>query len=130
MRFNHEFVVAERMEAFNELMAEDFIDHSALPGVSNGRDGILHFVLNILKKAFPDLRVDILDQVAEGDKVMTRKVFTGTHTGEFLGIPPTNQEVAIKVIDIITLRDGQYTEHWVESNFMEILARLSTSHKA
>jgi predicted ester cyclase len=125
-RFNHEFVIAGRMEVFNELVAEHFIDHSAPPGTSNGPDGLLHFVLHILKKGFPDLRVDILDQVAEGDKVMTRKVFTGTHTEELMGIPPTNQEVAIKVIDIITLRDGQYTEHWVESNFMEILTRLST----
>jgi predicted ester cyclase len=126
IRFNHEFVIAGKMEAFNELVAEDFIDHSAPPGTSNGSDGLLHFVLHILKKGFPDLRVDILEQVAEGDKVMTRKVFTGTHTRELMGIPPTNQEVAIKVIDIITLRDGQYTEHWVESNFMEILTRLST----
>jgi len=78
-----------------------------------------------LRKGFPDLRVEILDQVAENDLVATRKRITGKHTGELLGIPPSNKDVVINVIDIIRLRDGRYAEHWGQSNFAEVLQEIS-----
>jgi predicted ester cyclase len=54
----------------------------------------------------------IHDQIAEGDKVVTRKVFHGTHRGELMGIPPTGREVQIEVIDIVRVEGGQIVEHW------------------
>ena len=63
------------------------------------------------RRAFPDFRATILDQIAEGDKVVTRKVFHGTHEGELMGIPPTGREVEIQVIDIVRLADGRIVEH-------------------
>jgi predicted ester cyclase len=69
--------------------------------------------------------VEILDQVAEGDKVTTRKTFRGTHTDDFMGIPPSHKKVAINVIDIIRLKDGKYAEHWGSSNLAEVMAELS-----
>ena len=50
--------------------------------------------------------------IAEGDRVMTYKTFTGTHTGEFQGIPPTGRPVRFDVMDIVRLEDGQIVEHW------------------
>ncbi len=54
----------------------------------------------------------ILHLVAEGNLVITHKVFHGTHTGEFMGIPPTGREVEILVIDLVRVEDGRIVEHW------------------
>lgn len=57
----------------------------------------------VLRPAFADLQVEIHDQIAEGDKVTTRKTLPGTHRGKLLGIAPTGRQVAIDVIDIVRL---------------------------
>ena len=69
-------------------------------------------LFTMLHSAFPDLRTSIHDQVAEGDKVATRKSFHATHHGELMGIPPTGKEVAIEVNDIVRIADGKVAEHW------------------
>jgi len=115
------------MNSFGELVDNQFINHSAAEGMSKGPDGMIYFLQNVLKTGFPDLKVEILDQIAEGDKVTTRKVFHATHSGEFMGLPPTQKKVTIKVVDIIRLKDGKYIEHWGMSNLVEIVNELSGS---
>lgn len=125
LRFNEEVIEQGNLTTLHELVAEDFFNHSAPPGVSNGRDGMIYFLLEVLRKAFPDLKAEIFDQVAEGDKVVTRKAFQATHTGELFGISPTNKKITLEVIDIIRLRNGQYIEHWGISNLQSVVAELS-----
>jgi len=125
IRFNKEFIEEDNIDSFKELVAPGVINHSAPPGSSTGPDGMIHFLQNILKSGFPDLKVEILDQVAEKDLVSTRKVFYATHTGMFMNIPPTGRQVVINVIDIIRLKNGQYVEHWGMSNLSEIIAVIS-----
>ena len=79
----------------------------------------------MLRAGFPDIRVDILEQVAEGDLVTTRKVFHATHTGHMMGIHPSGKQVVINVIDIIRLKNGRYVEHWGMSNLSEVIAEIS-----
>jgi len=79
-------------------------------------------LFGMLHGAFPDLRVEIHDQVAEGDKVVTRKTFHGTHRGDFMGIPPSGAGVAFDVIDIVRVRNGKMTEHW---NVVDALALMT-----
>src|SRR5580765_374635 len=98
IRFNKQFIEAGNTDVFEELVAEDVINHSAPPGSSTGADGMVHFLQNILRTGFPDLTVEILNQVAEDDLVTTRKVIRATHTGNFMGIPPTGRKVVINVI--------------------------------
>ena len=69
-------------------------------------------IFDMFHAAFDGFAVEVLDQLAEGDKVMTYKMFTGTHTGEFMGIPPTGARVRFAVMDIVRLADGQIVEHW------------------
>ena len=95
----------------DEFLADSFVDHSALPGFSPNRDGVKQ-LFAMFRTAFPDFRAVIHDQIAEGDKVVTRKTFHGTHQGEFLGIPPTGKQVTIEVIDILRVADGKITDHW------------------
>ncbi|HEY8938099.1 MAG TPA: ester cyclase [Cyclobacteriaceae bacterium] len=124
-RFNYEFIGQGNLKTFKEIVSDDLFNHVAMPGVSTGPDGMEHFILNVLRKGFPDIKVEIQDQVAERDLVTTRKQFTATHLGDVMGIAPSNKRVVIKVIDIIRLRDGKYIEHWGLSNFAEVLAEIA-----
>ena len=123
-RFNHEFIVKGNQEVFKSLVADDLINHSAPAGTPNGPDSMFYFIQHILRVGFPDISVVIHDQIAEADRVTTRKTFHATHTGEFMGIPASNKKVAIEVIDIIRLRDGKYVEHWGASNLAEVKQQI------
>jgi predicted ester cyclase len=88
-----------------------------------------HFIVDILRKGFPEIKVEILDQVAEDDKVTTRKALYASHTGDFMGIPPSGKKVTINVIDKIKLRDGKYAEHWGISSTDRQLILTQSSKK-
>jgi len=92
-RFNIEVIQEGREQAFNELMAADFVNHCAPPGTPGGPEGMWRTFQTILRPALSDLTVEIHDQVAEGDKVTTRKTITGVHTGPLLGVAPTGRQV-------------------------------------
>ncbi|WP_448698695.1 ester cyclase [Mucilaginibacter sp. AW1-3] len=124
-RFNAECIEQGNPASFNELLAGNVINHSAPAGAPNGAESFYYFLNDVLRKGFPGLKVEIHEQVAEGDLVTSRKTIYATHTGEIFGIAPSNKKVEIKVIDIIRLRDGQYAEHWGQSNFAEILKEIS-----
>ncbi|MGA3683810.1 ester cyclase, partial [Pseudomonas graminis] len=79
---------------------------------------------NVLHPGLSALQVEVLDQVAEDDKVTTRKRITGCHCGALLGIPATGRAVSIDVIDIVRVRDGQYVEHWGINSLPSLLAAL------
>src|SRR5258708_26313572 len=86
LRFNKEFIEQGNLNSFNELVADNVVNHSAPVGSSKGPDSMLYFLQNILRKGFPDMKVEIFDQIAEGDRVTTRKPIHSTHLGEFMGI--------------------------------------------
>ena len=124
-RVNMEFIEGGSMDTFQEIFAEDFVNHTAPPGSPRNRDGVVYFFNHLLKPAFPDLKVEIHDMAAEGDKVTTRKSFHATHKGEFFGVPPTNKTVVMDVIDIIQLRNGKYVGHWGILDLYSLMAQLS-----
>ena len=127
LRFNKEFIEDGNMESFKELMDDGFINHTITPGMDKGPEGMIYTFNNILRPAFPDLKVTIHEQVAEGELVTTRKAISGTLTGSLMGIPPNGQKVTIDVIDIVRVRDGKYLEHWGVNTFPVVLAELTRS---
>ncbi|OCX53251.1 ester cyclase [Mucilaginibacter sp. PPCGB 2223] len=124
-RFNAECIEQGLPASFTELLADDVINHAAPAGAPNGAESFYYFLNEVLRRAFPDLKVEIHEQIAERDLVTTRKTIRATHSGEIFGIAPTNKKVEIRVIDIIRLKDGQYAEHWGQSNFADILKEIS-----
>jgi steroid delta-isomerase-like uncharacterized protein len=127
-RFIEEVQNDKNWDAFDELNADDFINLSAPPGVPSDREGGKMFLAAFLN-AFPDCHVTVDDMIAESDRVVTKKTFTGTHTAELNGIPPTGKRVSIQYVDILRLRDGKIIEHWLsmdQMNFMQQLGVLST----
>ena len=88
-------------------------------------------------KAFPDLRRNIVDLVAEADKVAVSINVTGTYKGEFQGIPATGKQVSFTAMDILTIIDGKITEEWATADMMglmqqigEILVRYASSNSS
>ena len=75
-------------------------------------------------KAFPDLRRNIVDMVAEGDKVAVSINVTGTYKGEFQGIPPTGKQVSFTAMDVLTIIDGKITEEWATADMMGLMQQI------
>lgn len=122
-RFNKEVIEECNRNSFDEIMDKEFVNRTA-PPTSNGLEGMWHTFNNIIRPAFPDLKVEICDQIAEGDKVTTRKAITGTHKGVLMSIEPTYKKVKIDVIDIVRLQDGKYIEHWGLNTLQNVIAEL------
>lgn len=129
-RFNQEIIVEGRRDAFDALMAPDFINHSAPPGAANGPESMWNTFQQLLRPALADLRVTLHEQLCDGDKVTTRKTISGTHTGSLMGIAPTGQRVSIDVIDIVQVRDGRYVAHWGLNTLPSVLANLRSQPAA
>ncbi|HLP70045.1 MAG TPA: ester cyclase [Rhizobium sp.] len=124
-RFNIEVIQNGNEAEFHALMAPDFVNHSAPPGMPNGPESMWNTFQNVLRPALSDLKVTIHDQIADGDKVTTRKTISGVHSGTLLGVPATGRDVAISVIDIVRVEDGRYAEHWGLNTLSNVLAALT-----
>lgn len=96
----------------DEVFAPDFVEHEELPpGIPSGREGVKQMT-SMLRGAFPDFKATIEDILAEGDRVVIRMTWTGTHQGDFMGIPATGRRVSFGVIDIVRFAGGKFAEHW------------------
>ncbi|MFC7476522.1 ester cyclase [Dankookia sp. GCM10030260] len=90
------------LDAAGNFMADDVVELEPFPGQQPGLAGVKD-VLRGMRVAFPDMRWTVEEQIAEGDKVLTRFVWTGTHAAEFFGVPATHRRVSVRgmVIDRI-----------------------------
>ena len=122
-RFVDEFQSGHDVAVAEELLADDFVDHSPFGGFPPDREGVLA-LFGALFAAFPDFRAVIHAQWFDGDDVITRKTFHGTHEGEFMGIPPTGNAVAFDVIDVVTVRDGRMHAHWNVVNSLSLMQQV------
>lgn len=98
------------LSAIDELMAPDVVDHCEPVGT----DGRQHFrqVAIMLRTAFPDLHMELVNMVAEGDLVSVHVRMTGTHMGPFMGIAPTGNRFETDQMRIMRFRDGKMTDSW------------------
>ncbi len=110
-------------DVIDELFAPDFVEHEEIPGVDPGREGVRQ-ASQMFHIAFPDLQVAIQDILADGDKVVAREQWTGTHQGEFMGMPATGKQVDFSVIDIVRLAEGKLVEHWAVTDMLALLTQL------
>jgi steroid delta-isomerase-like uncharacterized protein len=122
-RFIERYQTGADEDAFAEIMHPDVVDNSRPPRIAESAEGVRQ-QFDGFRRAFPDFRATVLDQIAEGDKVVTRKVFHGTHEGELMGVPPTGREVEVHVIVIVRLADGRIVEHWNIVDRLGLLQQL------
>ncbi len=122
-RFVDEVQSGGNIDLIDEVCSPGFVNHSAPPGIRADREG-LKILTAMFRGAFPDSHFTIEDMVAEGDKVVTRKTFHGTHEGEFMGMPPSGRVVSMGLIDIVRVSDGRVVEHWAMGDSLGMMQQL------
>jgi predicted ester cyclase len=114
----------QRSEIADELVSADFIDHAAAPGFPTEGPESLKATMAMFHGAFPDVHATVDDVIAEGDRVVVRTHWHGTHLGDFFGIPPTGTEFDLTAIDILRVVDGKAVEHWGNEDDLGMLQQL------
>ncbi len=123
MRRAYEEVYNQRdLAVLDELCDPDFVYHSASMTIQ-GLEAYKHFA-SLLFSAFPDGRFNIEDMIAEGDRVVVRHTFRGTHQGDFRGIPPTGKQVTTTAIVISRIANGKAIEAWFNGDDLGRMQQL------
>jgi steroid delta-isomerase-like uncharacterized protein len=123
-RFIEEYQNLRNEESARVLLAEGFVDRSPIGDFASDKTGVMQ-MHSMLFEAFSEFAAEIHDQVAENDKVVTRKTFRGIHTGNFMGIPATGRPIEIGVIDILRVRNGKITEHWCQVDLAGLMGQIT-----
>ena len=100
------------LDAADEIFAPDYVGHNPIsPEDVRGLEGVKEEA-SMYRNAFPDVQLSVEEQVAEGDKVVTRWIAVGTHQGEMMGIAPTGNQVRVPGVTINRIEGGKIVEQW------------------
>ena len=123
-RFIDDVINAQDLDkALTELVAEDFVELHPLPGQGPGRAGLAD-VLQMLFTGFPDLHWTLHDTLVEGDRVMGFSTWSGTHQGEFMGVPATGRHVTVEAWTIDRYRDNIFVDSRIIMDIAALLGQL------
>ena len=115
---------AERIfKTIDEVVAPDALIRTPLPVEATGAE-LAKELFARLMRAYPDLHITIEDLIAEGDKVVSRNTVTGTHQGEYMGIPPTGNSVTYNEVIITRFADGRIVETWAVVDVLTQMRQL------
>jgi steroid delta-isomerase-like uncharacterized protein len=107
----------------DEVLASNFVEHNPFPEQPPGPEGMKQ-VLSMMRAAFPDSEMAVEDVIAEGDRIAVRAEMTGTHRGEFMGLPATGNRVTVTGLSIWRVVDGKIVEHWEQFDAMGMMQQL------
>ena len=112
-------------DELDTVFAKDFVEHQELPGVEGkGVDAVKQFT-QVWRSAFPDARFEMLGIVSEGDTCCVRVRMTGTHSGEFMGMPASGKKFDIEAYDWVRFnKDGKVKEHWGVGEDLKMMTQL------
>src|SRR5207245_9581451 len=105
LRVFEQGINAQDDAAIRETIAKDYVNHD-MPAPSPGSEGFRQ-VIGMFRAAFPDMRVNLEDVLADGDKVVTRGFFTGTTQGDFMGVPASGASIRVSYLDMWRIAGGQ-----------------------
>jgi steroid delta-isomerase-like uncharacterized protein len=112
------------LEGFGAMLAVDFVEHEETPGLAPTKDGVVE-LFRMYRAAFPDLHMEPEDVLTDGDRAVARVRATGTHQGEFMGMPASGKSVDVQLIDIIRFDgDGLAREHWGVVDLFTMMQQL------
>jgi len=124
MRRAYELISSGDLDGFAELLSEDFVEHEVSPGLQPTKAGVLQF-FTMYRAGFPDLRMEPERIFVDGDTVAAYFHATGTHSGEFMGIPATGKSIDVHGVDIVRFGDdGVGREHWGVFDVMGMMQQL------
>lgn len=113
-------------DLFDEVVASDSIDHDPAPGQLAGPKGY-RALFTEMRNAFPDMKAEPVELVADEDAIAFAYTFTGTHKGPFMGIPATGKKVTIRGMQISKFRNGKMVERWGSSDQLGILQQIGAT---
>jgi len=122
-RFVDQVITQGNIDQASQFVCEDVVEQVPFPGQGPGIEG-LKDVLRAMRSAFPDLVFAIVEQVSEGDKVTSRFEWTGTHQGEFLGVPATGRPVRVWGIVIDRLQEGRIKDTRIIMDSLGLMMQL------
>ncbi len=127
LRSFYELINKGDVEGAGDLLADDFIENEVAPGLPPTKAGTKELFAMMIA-AFPDLRFEAEDILADGDKVVGRAKVTGTNTGSFMGMPATDKAIDIQAIDIVQFgEDGLAHEHWGIMDMVSMMQQLGAA---
>ena len=129
IRRYQEIYNSNNLDELGEVMSFDVLTPKIMPNMPSGLDGAKAVHQKTLI-GMPDWHTEIQDLVAENDKVVARVLMTGTHTGDFYGIPATGKHVEFTGVFIVRIADGKIVEHWGEEDSYGLLLQLGMKLKA
>jgi len=122
----YDAINANDPDALDGLMAADMDSNTRFAHPDGGLDGFKESFKTALA-SFPDYSITIDDQIAEGDKVVTRYTASGTQEGDFMGVAPTGERIELVGIDIDQIEDGKIVAHWSEASLEDIMVKLGVA---
>lgn len=113
-----------KVEVLNLIISPEYINHSpGMPNPEKGPNGLIPIV-KAMRIAFPDLHFEIQDMVVSEAKVAIRSIMSGTHLGNFFGIPPTEKTVSVTQFQIEHIKDEKIIAHWRQTDDMGLMKQL------
>jgi predicted ester cyclase len=111
------------LDGVAEIVAEDSVDHTARPGEPQGIEGVRN-TMRFLDAALSDQRFEVIQTVEEGDTVVVHFTHSGRHTGEIMGLAPTNRTFSYEHIHILRFEGGKVAEHWGIHDHLSFMQQL------
>ena len=121
-------ISVHNFDTMGRFLANDFVDHNPNPGQAPGGNGAMH-AIDEMYKAFPDLKMQVQQVVAEGDWVAARVFVVGTHKGTWMGIAATGKPFRVGGIDMLKVKNGQVVERWGFFDTQSLQQQLSPPAK-
>jgi steroid delta-isomerase-like uncharacterized protein len=122
-RFYDELLSNGNLDAIDDLVTDDVVDHEQMPGQPDGKEGVRWFA-EMMSAGFSDFKATMGPSLESGDLAAAEFKITARHTGEFMGVPATDKQVEVESIDMIRVQDGKCAEHWGQFDAMSLMQQL------
>lgn len=119
-QFFEEIINQRNLAALGQFVSPNAVNHTVPAGLPQEPSQFLGLHLG----AFPDVKATVEDLLSDGDKVIARVSYRGTHQGAFMGIPPTGKPIAVMGINIFRIANGKLVEHWGLADRISALRQL------
>jgi steroid delta-isomerase-like uncharacterized protein len=122
-RWGAEVASAGRLDVLDQILAPNFVDHDPAPDQGPGIEGLKGF-FRTMRSAFPDLKAEPVEVTATEDHVALRYTLSGTHRGEFQGVPPTGRSFKVSALQLARFEGGRCVERWGSTDEFGMLKQL------
>lgn len=112
------------LDVFDNYLTPNFVEHEIVPGIEGNGPEVPKQFFAMFLNGFPDMRMDLEDIVVDGDRICWRYRITGTHDGEFMGIPATGRKIDVQGFDMLRMEGTRAAEHWGVTDQLTMMQQL------